>query len=250
MAAAARVVVVGAGIVGATAAWQLARRGVQVDLVEAAETGPATSAGAGHRPALAAGGDRRVGRLQRPGRAQLAAARRGAGRRVGSGPELARASAGSPSAATSPRCRRWPRSSRRPAPTRGWTGLGEVQLLPPGRGRARVPGAGRGRSPPSGPAGSAGWTAGCSGTPRSPLPSTPARSSPLGRAELVADGDRVRGVRVGASSWTPTRWCWPPVPGRRSCCAPLGVQLGLAPMRGQIVHLQRARRRRRRTGRP
>ena len=38
---------VGAGIVGATAAWQLARRGVRVDLVESAETGPATSAGAG-----------------------------------------------------------------------------------------------------------------------------------------------------------------------------------------------------------
>src|SRR3954468_195274 len=47
MAAAARVVVVGAGIVGATTAWQLARRGVRVELVEAAETGPATSAGAG-----------------------------------------------------------------------------------------------------------------------------------------------------------------------------------------------------------
>src|SRR4051812_49895305 len=44
---AARVVVLGAGIVGATAAWQLARRGVDVVLVEAGETGPATSAGAG-----------------------------------------------------------------------------------------------------------------------------------------------------------------------------------------------------------
>src|SRR5215207_7819775 len=47
MAAAARVVVVGGGIVGATAAWQLARRGASVDLVESAETGRATSAGAG-----------------------------------------------------------------------------------------------------------------------------------------------------------------------------------------------------------
>src|SRR3954469_2664681 len=47
MAAAARVVVVGAGIVGATTAWQLARRGVDVVLVESGETGPATSAGAG-----------------------------------------------------------------------------------------------------------------------------------------------------------------------------------------------------------
>src|SRR3954447_3217410 len=45
--AAARVVVLGAGIVGATAAWQLASRGVRVDLVESGETGRATSAGAG-----------------------------------------------------------------------------------------------------------------------------------------------------------------------------------------------------------
>src|SRR3954471_12673481 len=47
MAAAGRVVVVGAGIVGAPAAWQLASRGVRVDLVESGETGRATSAGAG-----------------------------------------------------------------------------------------------------------------------------------------------------------------------------------------------------------
>lgn len=42
-----RIVVVGAGIVGASVAYHLARRGVAVTVIEGVEAGPATSAGAG-----------------------------------------------------------------------------------------------------------------------------------------------------------------------------------------------------------
>ncbi|HZD02136.1 MAG TPA: FAD-dependent oxidoreductase [Actinomycetes bacterium] len=42
-----RVIVVGAGIVGASAAWHLAAQGADVEVVDRADEGQATAAGAG-----------------------------------------------------------------------------------------------------------------------------------------------------------------------------------------------------------
>src|SRR4051812_28927906 len=136
--AAARVVVVGGGIVGATAAWQLARRGVPVDLVESAETGRATSAGAGivqpWRPAAtgAWGAYSDLAGHSWPG---LAA-------------ELAAESGHDPSYATVggltvsrdvERLRSMAEELEAARSARGWTGLGAVEVLEPGRAAARFP---------------------------------------------------------------------------------------------------------------
>src|SRR4051794_233457 len=137
MAAAARVVVVGAGIVGATAAWQLARRGVRVDLVESGETGRATSAGAGivqpWRPA-ATGSWAAYSDLAAAGYPQLAADLAAGGQdpsyaTVG-GLTVSRDVTGLRAMAEDLAAART---------TRGWAGLGDVDLLAPGEARARFP---------------------------------------------------------------------------------------------------------------
>src|SRR3954468_1349220 len=138
MAAAARVVVVGAGIVGATTAWQLARRGVDVVLVEAGETGPATSAGAGivqpWRPD-ATGSWGAYSDLAGDTWPQLAA-------------DLAAESGQDPSYATvgGLRVSRDLAAVREIADgleaaraARSWTGAGDVEVLEPGRARDRFP---------------------------------------------------------------------------------------------------------------
>jgi D-amino-acid dehydrogenase len=120
---------------------------------------------------------------------------------------------------------------------RSWTGLGDVELIEPGRARARFPvlheefaavwtgGVGRvdGRLFRDAAVAATGHVG---GTRRA------------GRAGLVAEGGRVRGVRVdgdvlaadvvvlAAGAWS------------AQLLAPLGVVLGLRPMRGQILHLQ------------
>jgi D-amino-acid dehydrogenase len=230
------VVVVGAGIVGATAAWQLARRGVDVVLVESGEAGRATSAGAGivqpWRPA-ATGPWARYSDLAGGGYPQLAA-------------ELAADSGRDPSYAgvggltvsrdvEGLRAMAADLESARAA--RGWTGLGEVEVLEPGRATGRFPvlrgdlaavwSQGTGRVDGRLFRDAAVVAAGRAGAERL-----------TGRAELLADGDRVRGVRVdgeqrdadvvllAAGAWSP------------ALSAPVGVQLALAPMRGQIVHFR------------
>jgi D-amino-acid dehydrogenase len=234
--AAARVVVVGAGIVGATTAWQLARRGVRVDLVEAGETGAATSAGAGivqpWRPA-ATGPWAAYSDLAGAGYPRLAAelatdAGRDPSYATVGGLTVSRDVAGLETMAAELEAART---------DRGWTGLGEVELLAPGRATEHFPvldpafatvrtgGVGRvdGRLFRD----AALVAAERAGAVRHP-----------GRAELLTDGSRVRGVRVdgqaldgdvvvlAAGAWT------------RELCAPLGLRLGLGPMRGQIVHVE------------
>jgi D-amino-acid dehydrogenase len=235
MAAPGSVVVVGAGIVGATAAWQLARRGVRVDLVESGETGPATAAGAGivqpWRPA-ASGPWADYSDLAGARYPQLAA-------------ELAAASGQDPSYAavgglTVSRdvagLRDTATALESARVSRGWTGVGEVALLAPGEATERFP--------VLDPAFAAVWTGGVGRVDgrlfRDAALVAAERAGAVrrpGRAELLTAGDRVRGVRVdgqalegdvvvlAAGAWT------------TELCAPLGVRLGLGPVRGQIVHV-------------
>jgi D-amino-acid dehydrogenase len=236
MRAAGRVVVVGSGIVGATAAWRLAGRGVEVVLVDSGEAGRATSAGAGivqpWRPAATgpwgaysdlagATWPRLAGELAADSGQDSSYAVVG-GLTVGEDVGVLRALAEELTAARVPR---------------GWSGLGALELLDPGVATGRFPvlradlaalwvgGVGRldGRLFRE----AAVLAAGRAGAGVRP-----------GRAELVADGTRVRGVRVdgevvaadvvvaAAGAWTD------------ELCRPLGTALRLEPMRGQIVHFQ------------
>jgi D-amino-acid dehydrogenase len=236
VAAAARVVVVGGGIVGATAAWQLARRGVRVDLVESDETGRATSAGAGivqpWRPA-ATGSWAAYSDLAGATFPQLAA-------------DLAADSGRDPSYATVggltvgrdlEALRAMAAELEKARTARGWTGLGEVEVLEPG--------VATGRFPVLGSEFGAVWTGGAGRIDgrqfRDAAVVAAERAGArrrAGRAALVADGGRIRGVRVGrelveadvvvvaAGAWT------------TELCRPLGLEPALGPMRGQIIHLQ------------
>jgi D-amino-acid dehydrogenase len=236
MAAPGVVVVVGAGIVGATAAWQLARRGVRVDLVESGETGPATSAGAGivqpWRPAAtgpwAAYSDLAGARYPQLAADLAAESERDPSFAAVGGLTVSRDVAALRTMAEQLEAAR---SSRR------WSGLGEVQLLAPGQAAERFP--------VLDPGFAAVWTGGVGRVDgrafRDAAVLAAERAGAVcrtGRALLVADGGRVRGVRVGdqeldadavvlaAGAWT------------AELCAPLGVRLALGPVRGQIVHLQ------------
>ena len=233
---AARVVVVGAGIVGASAAWQLARRGVDVVLVESAEAGRATSAGAGivqpWRPAATGswGAYSDLAGHTWPRLAAELAEDSGqdpsyavvGGLTLGHDAALLRAAADDLVAARD---------------ARGWDGLGEVAVLDPGAAGDRFPVL-RTDLP-------ALWTGGVGRVDgrlfRDAAVAAADRAGVqrrTGRAELVAEGDRVRGVLVdgdrvdadvvllAAGAWT------------TGLVGPLGIELALAPMRGQIVHLQ------------
>jgi D-amino-acid dehydrogenase len=59
-----------------------------------------------------------------------------------------------------------------------------------------------------------------------------------GRATLVAAGDRVRGVRVDGEELTADVVVLAAGAWSAELLAPLGVTLGVGPMRGQILHLQ------------
>ena len=126
--------VVGAGIVGATAAWQLARRGVRVDLVESGETGRATSAGAGivqpWRPA-ATGSWAAYSDLAGFTYPQLAAELA-----VDSGRDPSYATVGGLTVSRDLSGLRAMAEDLEAARTmRGWAGLGEVDVLTPGEAR-------------------------------------------------------------------------------------------------------------------
>jgi glycine/D-amino acid oxidase-like deaminating enzyme len=229
------VVVVGAGIVGATAAWQLARRGVHVDLVDSGETGPATAAGAGivqpWRPAAAgpwaAYSDLAAARWPQLAAELAAESGQDPSYAAVGGLTVSRDVAGLQATAA---------ALEQARADRGWTGLGEVELLAPGRatelfpvldpGFAAVRTGGVGRVD-----GRAFRDAALVAAQRAGAVHHP------GRAELVADGRRVRvrvdgqelagdAVVLAAGAWT------------TQLCAPLGLRLGLGPMRGQIVHVE------------
>jgi D-amino-acid dehydrogenase len=234
MGSSARVVVVGAGIVGATAAWQLARGGADVVLVESAEAGPATSAGAGivqpFRPAAegpwAVFSDLAARRW--PGLA--AELGQDSGRDTGYAP-VGGVTLGSDAAALQDMADAL-RAARSP---RGWDTLGDVEVLAAGEAARSFPGlrtdlpavwvGGTGRVDGRSFRDAALAAAGRAGAHHR-----------TGRAELLADGDRVRGVRVdtdvlaadvvvaAAGAWT------------AQLCRPLGRRLAVGPMRGQIVH--------------
>jgi D-amino-acid dehydrogenase len=235
MGAAARVVVVGAGIVGATAAWQLARRGVDVVLVEAGETGPATSAGAGivqpWRPA-ATGAWGAYSDLAGRSWPQLAA-------------DLAADAGQDPSYApvgglTVSRDRAALQAMAEDLEsargTRGWTGLGDVELLEPGRARARFPVLHEELAALW--AGGVGRVDGRLFRDAAVAATGHARGSLItGRATLVAAGDRVRGVRVDGEELTADVVVLAAGAWSAELLAPLGVTLAVEPMRGQIVHL-------------
>jgi len=230
--AAARVVVVGAGIVGATAAWQLARRGVDVDLVESAETGRATSAGAGivqpWRP-TATGPWARYSDLAGHSWPDLAAELA-----ADSGLDPSYAGVGgltvSRDAAGLQAMVADLETARR---ARGWTGLGAVELLAPGEAARRFPGL----DPDLG----AVWCAGTGrvdgrlfrdaavvAAQRAGAVRHPGRAGLTDTGRVRIDGRVVEAdaVVLAAGAWT------------TALTAPLGVELALGPMRGQILHLQ------------
>jgi D-amino-acid dehydrogenase len=229
------VVVVGAGIVGATAAWQLARRGADVVLAESDEPGRATSAGAG---------------IVQPWRSattgswaaysDLAGATwpRLAAELAAGGTDPSYAGVGGLTVSRDVAALQAMAEELATARTaRGWTGLGEVELLAPGAATARFPVLAADLA--------AVWAGGVGRVDgrrfRDAALAVAERAGVTrldGRAELVVAGSRVRGVRVtgeevaadavvlAAGAWT------------AALCAPLGVTPALAPMRGQIVHLQ------------
>ncbi|MEU2349642.1 FAD-dependent oxidoreductase [Modestobacter sp. NPDC049651] len=236
MGSGARVVVVGAGIVGATAAWQLARRGADVVLVEAGDRGAATSAGAGivqpFRPAAggpwAAYSDLAARRW--PGLAAELA--EDAGRDTGYA-AVGGLTVGSDAAALQEMADAL-RAGRTP---RGWDTLGDVEVLAAGEAARSFPGL-RTDLP-------AVWVAGTGRVDGRLFRDAALAAAELagatrraGRAELRTAGDRVTGVRVdgaevaadvvvaAAGAWT------------AELCRPLGRALAVSPMRGQIVHLQ------------
>ncbi|MQA10376.1 MAG: FAD-dependent oxidoreductase [Pseudonocardiaceae bacterium] len=229
-----RVIVIGSGIAGVPSAYQLARRGVEVVLVDERHPGFATAAGAGivapwasralagaeYRLAAGAAGHYPVlvqqlaedgvhdtsfeivgGMVVSADEAELAEAQQRIGARAAEDPL-----AGAVRRLDPPQAR---------------------ELFPPLAGNlaaVHVSGAGRvdGRRL-------------CSAL----RDAARARGARLldGHAELALDGDRVTGVRVhgerldadavvvAAGAWTP------------ELVAPLGVRLGVAPQRGQLIHL-------------
>jgi len=230
------VVVVGAGIVGATAAWQLARRRVDVVLVESGEAGRATSAGAGivqpWRPAATGpwGAYSDLAGQTWPSLAADLAADSGqdpsyatvGGLTLGSDVAALTAAADELTAART---------------ARGWTGLGDVAVLAPGEAARHFPVL---RTDlPALWVGGVGRVDGRLFRDAAVLAAEQAGAGRRnGRAELVTAGGRVRGVRVdgervdadvvllAAGAWTP------------ELVRSLGLQLSLGPMRGQIVHVQ------------
>jgi len=230
------VVVIGAGIVGATAAWQLARRGTDVVLVESGEAGRATSAGAGivqpWRPAATGpwGAYSDLAGATWPELAADLAADSGqdpsyatvGGLTLGRDAAVLQAAADELTVART---------------VRGWAGLGDVEVLAPGEAARRFPVL-RTDLP-------ALWVGGVGRVDGRLFRDAAVRAAERagvrrleGRAELVVGAGRVRGVRVGgervdadvvvlaAGAWT------------AGLVRPLGVELPLGPMRGQILHVQ------------
>ena len=231
-----RVVVVGGGIVGASAAYHLAKEGVEVVLVDRADDGQATAAGAGivspwpapgAHPAMAALGIAAAEHYPRLVEELVAAEVGDPGyARVGSvlvmddGPLVSAVYEGMLG------LRRHP----------GTAGLGEIELLGPGVPAERLPLL---RSDLAGVA--------AEGTCRvdgrafrdallqaASLRGVDART---GAAELMLSRRTVTGVRldgetIGADAVVVAAGAW-----SSGLCLPLGVELPVFPQRGQILHI-------------
>jgi D-amino-acid dehydrogenase len=232
-----RVVVVGAGVLGASVAYHLVREGCEVSLVDRADEGRATAAGAGivcpwgsliedaASYALLAGGARcyqeLVPRLAEDGEHDLGYARVG-GLYV---PAEARDLDG---------VERRARARARVAPE-----AGNIERLSPQQARALFP--------PLRPDQPALFISGGARVDGRRLAAALQRAAVKrkarfisGSAELVPRGSRVRGVRVGgelleADCVVLAAGAWAP-----GLLAATGISLGVAPQRGQIVHLRQS----------
>lgn len=230
-----RVVVVGAGILGASTAYHLARAGAEVTLIDRADDGRATAAGAGivcpwgsaaeARPyyALLAGGARYyaelVAMLREDGEQDLGYARVG-GLYV---PEGA-----ADLEATEKRLRA--RAAETPE-------AGEIQRLTPAEARELFP--------PLRPEQPGVFVSGGARVDGRLVAAALQRAairrgarSVQGSAELVLHARRVTGVRVGdeaieADCVVAAAGAWAP-----SLLAPAGIRLAVEPQRGQIIHLR------------
>jgi D-amino-acid dehydrogenase len=232
-----KLVVIGAGIVGASAAYHLAREGCKVTLVDRADDGRATAAGAGivcpwgsaiddaASYALLAGGARYyhhlIALLAEDGEQDLGYARVG-GLYVPSDPEELAA------------VERRARARAAEAPE-----AGEIKRLSAADARALFPPL-RDNQP-------ALFVSGGARVDGRRVTAALKRAALKrgvnflsGSAELVVNGSRAVGVRVGsgrleAEAVLVAAGAWAP-----SLLEPLGVGLAVAPQRGQIVHLRQA----------
>jgi len=231
-----RVVVVGAGIFGASTAYHLSRAGAEVVMVDPMREGRATAAGAGiicpwsanvtdpHYYALTSGGARYypelVARLAEDGETELSY------RRVGA---LCLDSADSPLDQTEARAR----ARAKDAPE-----AGAISRLSPAEARALFP--------PLRPDASALHIEGAARIDGRLMAAALCRAARLHGASmretevsrLVMSGARVTGVetdggRIDADEVVLTAGAWAP-----ALLAPLRVALPVAPQRGQILHLR------------
>ena len=229
------VVVVGAGILGASAAYHLAREGCQVTLVDRADEGRATAAGAGivcpwgslvedaASYALLAGGARYyhelVALLAEDGEDDLGYARVGGLYVPAEADDL-------------DALERRARARARAAPE-----AGSIERVAPQQARALFPPLRRDQP--------AVFISGGARVDGRRLAAALQRAAVkrkvrflTGSAELIAQGRRVAGVRIGADRIEADRvvvaaGAWAP-----GLLEAVGIGLGVAPQRGQIVHLR------------
>jgi D-amino-acid dehydrogenase len=222
-----RVVVVGSGIAGAGAAYQLARRRAEVVVVDDARPGVATAAGAGIVSPWATADEEHFGL---------------AGAAAGYYPELVAALAEDTDEPTSytvvgalvaSRDERALRAVHRRVAARAaeHPAAGEVSLLDPAQARALFPPLAPGLA-----AVHVGGGARVDGRQvrASLLDAARRRGAGLrtGTAVLTTDGVRVGGEPLGADAVVVAAGAW-----SRELVASLGVDLPVAPQRGQITHL-------------
>ncbi|GGM45546.1 oxidoreductase [Longimycelium tulufanense] len=230
-----RVIVVGAGIVGASAAYRLARQGVDVLVVDRADVGQATAAGAGvifpwpvgpvppaHAALHWAAADhypRLLTDLAEDGITDAGYTRVG-GMTVAEDTTLLRGM----------------RDELVALRGRGATGLGEIDLLAPAEARDRFPVLG----PDLAAVAVAGIGRLDGRTLRDALLTAAARHGArrrVGAARLARAGDRVTGVEMagevlGAHAVVLAAGAW-----TAELCRPLGRDLPVYPQRGQLAHL-------------
>jgi len=230
-----RVIVSGAGVLGASTAFHLALAGAQAVLVDQAHDGRATAAGAGIVcPWLSEAADPAWYRIASAGARYLPAlVERLAGfdeRELGFRKVGALAVAGND--AELDRIERGVLARRAEAPE-----IGELSRLSPQQARALFP--------PLHPALAALHVAGGARVDRRLLAAALSRALERqggqlcrGTAELLIDGGRVAGARIGgepmvADAVVLTAGAW-----ASAMLAPLGLALAVEPQRGQITHLQ------------
>ena len=230
-----KVVVVGAGILGASTAYHLARQGAEVTLVDRADEGRATAAGAGivcpwgapveERPhyALLAGGARYypelVAMLREDGEQDLGYARVG-GLYVPEG------------AAELEATERRLRARATEAPE-----AGQIERLAPSDARKLFPPL-RSEQPGLFVSGGARVDGRLMAMALERAAVRRGARSVQGSAELVLRGSRVKGVHVDdqaieADCVVVAAGAWAP-----ALLAPVGVRLAVEPQRGQIIHLR------------